>query len=116
MQGRITEVSNLKYKKDIQNNIENKFSKQDLQPLYVIQLRAGDYGMVIDISTGRYIQLRKKEGYIQEFLPLKDYLNDLTYIDPYDSNLDIICVWGFSLFKEEALTISTEARPLLWAA
>lgn len=84
--------------------------KKRLKTLYVVKLLSGEYGMIVRTTMGKYICVKGT------YLPLKDYLGDLTYIDPYSREMDIVEIWGHSLYQDNALTVTIEGRPLLWAA
>lgn len=85
-----------------------QFTLADLKVGYLVELRDGKLGMVMESTNGKVL-IDEYNGF---YLELNAYNNNLNYYG--DSYYDIIKVYGFSKYRSKALKFTTEDRELLW--
>jgi len=84
-----------------------EFTKDDLKIGYVVQLRNGDFRMVINSFKGAVFM--SMDG----FSMFGSYKKDLT-IGGFEGKRDVIKIWGFADDIIQSLFIGTISRELLW--
>lgn len=92
----------------------DEFTLDDLKPCMMVELRNGKLVLVSESTLGLCLVW----GNDVQFLDFLNFKNDMTYKCKYHGKefdkLDIIKVYGFSIFPHKSINISTENRELLW--
>lgn len=83
-------------------------TKSDLKPFYLVECRNG-YRYIVALDETDKLMFVRNYGY----MPLSDYNNDLTDIDGL-AEYDITKVYGRSNNKNNAISLETANRTLLW--
>lgn len=87
------------------------FKKDDIKPGYLVQLRNGEISIVTVVQGDETPEL-VLVSYIDKWLYLNDFNNDLTIDDKPD--LDVVKIYGYSKYAYNSLKFITDYRPLLW--